>query len=97
MPSNHDTNSLEKPTVLPKSEPYSQILYFSNYRHVIVCTSKARDYSFKISELILELFSALFHTWIKLNKLGGSHCEVLSKPSRYFIHLRRNQTVNAML
>lgn len=56
-----------------------------------------RIYAFKISELAIKLFIALIHTWIKLNKLGGSYCKVLSQNSRYFVHLGREQTVNAML
>lgn len=40
-----------------------------------------RVYTFKISEFILKISSALVHTWVKLNKLGGSHCKVLSQHS----------------
>jgi len=55
-----------------------------------VSLSKMRVYTFKIRGFILKLVSALVHTWIKLNKFGGSHCKVLSQHSRYFIDLQRN-------
>lgn len=62
-----------------------------------VSLSKMRVYTFKIRGFILKLVSALIHTWIKLNKFGGSHCKVLSQHSRYFIDLQRNEAVQGKL